>query len=309
MAMPLNAQNQSIVKTFGFTIDPSGYAYLNDQNLYTGDTPKQKKLQKNRDQSFMNIASVAGDKRFIDNDDINALTRNPKILAQVLRNEADLHEDIYEGAVLKQGATEIYAGAGNNGDGDGVPKVAYKRLTALLQISLNQQLHRSLPINGVFGVQTGLAVNDWLATMGETTHSNQPAIAGPLVFGSLLLRGGLNCEDVNNQIRVFEHHVNGLVSQNRNYFEANRMSLDKYHSSNPKAVIALVWALQYMYPSEMSPSINPDTLNDGIENTKDVTLLTKAANVIKKYYGATNIGPRTVTAIRNSAEQICPVAP
>jgi len=301
----LSDEQRRLVQTLGFNVSRNGKGHPNDQVLYSGDTPRQKVLQDNHLTSFYNLAKIGGDPNQVDAEDIYALTQNPKALSAYLRAEPEIDE-IFDGAVLEDGKREVYADPGHGNHRDGIPQVAYKRLTALLQMSLNHQLNTKLPITGTFGRQTGQAINTWLNKIGANTNMNKPAIAGPLVFGSLLVRNGLDCDDVAANATVFKNHIHDLLSKNKDFFRQNLAGVEKHHSLNPGAVIALVWALQYLYPKDMFPGINPATLGDGMPSPADGRLLEAAKKVIEENFGAVTIGPKTAQAILDKVTVACP---
>jgi hypothetical protein len=217
--------------------------------------------------------------QFIDNQDLEALKKDPKALASLLQSDPAWKKSIRWGGELKSGRKEIPAHDGL--DQAQVAPVAYKRVMTYVKLAYSLiDPSSKLAINGVYDVGTQKTTDKFQKMLGikEGTQGN--------TISSLSL-GGLICYLQKDTTLSDLEKMSREISKGGQYLE----KLTKEQK------MIMLRSFQLLYPNEVNP-------RHEIWGEKSLDEISKA--LATHFDGAALIGPNVLGQIRDKIKVLVP---
>lgn len=263
----LNDSQKSLLTSLGFRDS-------NNDGLVLAEE-QQTRLDPKVMEAFKGLAAIDGYYAdTIDGGDLDALIKDPKALAKVIRLDPEYKGDVlrYEDAVLKKGRIEL----GEDRDRDGVPQKGYRRLMTYAQLGLNHLFgSSSITTFGSFGSQTSALVERFhpIARLASKRSGDE---IDRTTFGALLIHLEHSKEELKSQLSTLRER---MIRENQPGFYLD--------SGNETLSFLIVRSLQYLYPEEIRP----------FEEIVGVRLREQANTILKEKFGGTLIGPNIIGKI------------
>lgn len=270
----LTGDQVKILATLGFP-DPGRDRILTEDEL---PVYQDKTLNQNQRDAFRKLAAVGGDAGSIDAADIEALLKDPKILAKLIREDPEYKTDILKRGTLAYKKTEVRSDHGSGRDG--IPPIAYRRLVSYVQLAYAHIFQDIPQMNGVYGDSTQERTLQFQKKSGLLVDGRNGKFIDRSTMGAIALYLDHGPAEALHDLALLKTRL----SPGGQYLE--RLSGEDRQT--------IIRALQLLYPSELSPSADPGS----------ISVAQSASELMQDKLGGVLIGPKIIGRLMERMERL-----